>query len=331
MKNIIKLNSFLKGVFARIILNTKTQDLHYYRILFGIIVFINLQNINFISEVPNSLFRPNVFNAINLLNTWPSYLFLQSLHVLMVLTSLTIILGIKTRISLITFGILTLIKSSILFGFGKIDHNIIIVVTTILLAFTNSGRKLALVSDRKIKNPNLSIAILALFIVFAFFTAGLAKAKNWIDFDMSTSGFLSWFFRGFYTLGRNELLAPLVLELPFWLMEIMDYLAVIFEITGFLFLIHSRKAWYYYIFIACLFHLFNTLFLNISFKPHILIFGIWFFTPFLKRYKILFLIVPVVFYFKDLTFGLIGWLLISIVGLVLAISTKGFKQEMSVN
>lgn len=45
----------------------------------------------------------------------------------------------------------------------------------------------------------------------------------------------------------------------------MDFIAVAFELSPLLFLLTSKKAWRAWILIACLFHTFNTLMLNINF------------------------------------------------------------------
>lgn len=41
-------------------------------------------------------------------------------------------------------------------------------------------------------------SFLGILIAFGFLTAGWAKAFSWIDFDLTTSGFLSWFYSGYF-------------------------------------------------------------------------------------------------------------------------------------
>jgi hypothetical protein len=86
----------------------------------------------------------------------------------------------------------------------------------------------ALVPDLRIdpKIAERALATAGLFIAFGMFTAGLEKALHWINFDFSTSGFLSWFYPGYFTLDRKLLLAPAVLKVPPYLFKILDFLAV---------------------------------------------------------------------------------------------------------
>lgn len=325
MKRFIILNNNLRLIFQRLIHNTKVGNLHYFRIILGILFLINTQNLSFLGLMPNSLFRPDVLNFTNLFDSWPSHLFFEFLFYTKIILAVALILGIKARVVFILIGLLGIIQSGFMYSFGKIDHGILMNVLPFAMAFTNSGCKGAIVPDKRLKSPNLSISILAVFITFGFFTAGLEKAFVWIDFNFSTSGFLSWFYPSYYSIGRDKLLASFVLNFPWWLTEIMDYIAVLFELTGIIFLFISRKTWFYYLLIASIFHLFNTLFLNIPFQAHILIFGLWFLTPFLSKFKFLVLLIPLIFLFDNIYFPLIGWISIIGLGLILVSKKYNFK------
>jgi len=104
------------------------------------------------------------------------------------------------------------------------------------------------------------------------FTAGFDKALHWINFDLSTSGFLSWFYGGYYTLDRKLLLAPLVLKLHPHLTKVLDFAAVALELSPFLFLLAGRTAWRAWLLIATCFHLANALVLNIPFYFHVIVY-----------------------------------------------------------
>lgn len=332
MKRFIDLNNYLRLFYQRLNKITRVDNLEYFRIILGLLFLLNFRDLSFLGEMPNSLYRPNVLNFTNLFDTWPSSIFFAILYYLRILFAITIILGIKTRLSFISLGIITIIQSGYIYSFGKIDHGVLMNILPFVMAFTDSGCKKAILPDKPLKVPDLSISILAIFITFGFFTAGLEKGLNWIDFDTNTSGFLSWLYPSYYSIGRDKLLAPLALKFPWWLTEIMDYTAVIFELTGLIFLIISRKTWFVYLVVASVFHLFNTLFLNIPFQIHILVFGIWLLTPFLKKHKILILLIPIIFYFKSIYFPLIGWILISVLGLIQVFEKYrfGFKNEQTV-
>ena len=103
-------------------------------------------------------------------------------------------------------------------------------------------------------------------------TAGFGKALNWIDLNLTTSGFLSWFYSGYFNHGRDRLLAPLVLKISEPLVwELIDTLAVVFEL-GALLAILSRQRWYAWLTTACIFHLANCLLLNIDFEMNAIVY-----------------------------------------------------------
>jgi hypothetical protein len=104
------------------------------------------------------------------------------------------------------------------------------------------------------------------------FTAGFDKALHWINFDLSTGGFLSWFYSGYYILDRKLLLAPLVYRVPPQLFKILDYAAVAFELSPFFFLLAGRTAWRAWLLVAICFHLANALLLNIPFYGQVLVY-----------------------------------------------------------
>lgn len=326
MKGFIGLNNFLRSFYQRLNRITRVENLEYFRIAVGLLFLIYFKDLSYLGELPNSLYRPDVLNFTNIFDAWPSSTFFEILFYFQLLLAILIVLGIKTRLSFILVGIMMMIQSGFVYSFGKIDHGILMNILPFIMAFTNSGCNKAIVPDKQLSAPNLSISILAIFIVFGFFTAGLEKALVWIDFNTNTSGFLSWFYPSYYSIGRDQLLAPLVLDFPWWFTEIIDYTAVIFELTGLLFLLFSRKAWITYLLIASIFHLLNTLLLNIPFHLHILIFGIWLITPYLSRFKFLVLLIPLLFYFQNIYFPLISWVLIIVLGGVELIKKREPKK-----
>ena len=326
MKKHTGLNNNLRSFYQRLNRISRVYNLEYFRIILGILFLINGIDLSFLGELPNSLYRPHVLNFTNIFNAWPSTTFFNVLFCFRILLATAIVLGIKTRLSFIWIGVVMLVESGFTYSFGKIDHGILMNILPFVMAFTNSGCDKAVLPDKQLKSPDLSISILAIFITFGFFTAGLEKAYHWVDFNTSTSGFLSWFYPSYYSIGRDKLLAPFVLHFPWWFTEILDYTAVLFELSGLVFLLLSRRAWIVFLFIASVFHLFNTLFLNIPFGLHILIFGVWLVTPFLAKFRFFILLIPLLFFFGNLYFSLIGWLFISFLGLVLLIEEDNAKH-----
>lgn len=249
-----------------------SQSLSRLRIIYGLFILI-FYNFNFawIGEIPQGLFRPKFFSLSNLFNGFPSYSIMLTIEVLLVISAFCLLLGIKARIAGIIFVIVYFVANSFHFSFGKIDHGEIVFLIFILgLSFTNWGVNNALIPDRgvAISTQKRILAILAVVLCFGMFTAGFEKALYWVDFNLETGGFLRWFYNGFFTHGRDYLLAPIVIRLPPKIFETADYFAVVFELVPFIALFLGKKWWLVWLLIASVFHLANTLLLNISFTAH---------------------------------------------------------------
>ncbi|MEO1402614.1 MAG: hypothetical protein AAFV72_15400 [Cyanobacteria bacterium J06635_1] len=179
-----------------------------------------------------------------------------------------------TRASTIGLLVLLLLGNNFQFSLGKIDHTILYLCVLLVMCFQHWGAFFSVDALQRRPRPSrqpdepANLSLLGLFIAFGFFTAGFGKALSWVDFDLSTSGFLSWLYRGYYNFGADQLLAPLAIQinLPI-LWELVDYSAVIFEL-GFCVAILRRRSWYLWLTIACLFHLMNCLLLNIPFNEN---------------------------------------------------------------
>ena len=248
------------------------DSLSKLRIIYGlfILLFFN-PSFAWIGEIPQGLFRPKFFSLSNLFNGFPNYNILLILEVLLIISAFCLLLGIKARLAGIIFTVIYFIGNSFRFSFGKVDRgNIMVLVFILGLSFTNWGADNALIPDRRVSKSrqNRILAILAVILCFGMFTAGFEKALYWVDFDLQTGGFLRWFYNGFYTNGRDNLLAPVVTTLPPQIFELADYFAVVFELTPLVALFFGKKWWWSWLLIASIFHLANTLLLNINFTAH---------------------------------------------------------------
>jgi hypothetical protein len=236
-------------------------------------------------DVPPGFYRPKPLTITSFLKGWPPPVYFELTEIIIIVLLILVVLGIRSRISLILLFIIILINNSFPYSFGKIDHHFIFNLLFLVLALTNSGSVFALIPDKKIKFQSVTLGVFALSIVFAFFTAGLQKAYHWIDFDLKTSGVLRWFYDSYFDSGNRGYLAPHFFDTPIWLIEIMDYAAAIFEITGLFFLIYSKRTWFIFLILASFFHFSNTLILGISFIGHIVVYGLWLLSPMLQNLK----------------------------------------------
>jgi hypothetical protein len=228
----------------------------------------------FVGQVPQAFYNPPVLSLAFLFAGFPPYWLMLAGDLVRIWFVVLITIGIKTRFCTIVLCLLTFISNNFVYSLGKIDHDTLVWAVALCLAFTDWGVAYALVPDRRV-NPKAATRALAtagVLIAFGFFTAGFEKALHWINFDLSTGGFLSWFYGGYYTFDRKLLLAPLVFRVPPQLFKILDYAAVAFELSPFFCLLAGRTAWRAWLLVATCFHIANTLLLNIPFWDHVVVY-----------------------------------------------------------
>jgi len=247
------------------------RSLSILRISYGLFIIVfATPSFSWISKVPQSLFLPPTISLANLFDGFPSYAWLLVIDVSLFVCSICLLFGVKARYAGILFSALDIIGSSFSFSFGKIDHFIMFPVFIFGLSFTNWGVGYALIPDKEVakKQQRRVLAILAVILCFGMFTAGFEKARHWIDFDLTKGGFIDWFYSGFFSTDRQYFLAPFILIIPPQTFEIFDYFTVIFELSPIIALISGRKWWLLWLFVASMFHLANTVLLNIPFPVH---------------------------------------------------------------
>lgn len=262
----------------KVITNTIRSDesLAIFRWIFGfysLILFTPYYS--WISSVPPGLFDPPLFSIAYLFDSFPGGIAFVLSDYICLIAILCITIGVKARLFTVILLLVKIFCLSFFFSFGKIDHNILENILLLCMIFSNWGSNYALIPDKKFSEglTNKALSLLAVFICFGMFSAGILKLVIWIDFDFKTSGFLTWYYRGYFNLGRTNFLAPYILELPRFSFELFDYLAALFEVSGFIMLLKSRKSWFIWLMVACFFHLSNTLILNIPFLEHSIVYA----------------------------------------------------------
>jgi hypothetical protein len=250
-------------------------SLGLFRIFWGMYILLFVAPYSaFVGQVPQSFYNPPVLSLAFLFAGFPPYWLMLAGDLVRIWLVVLITIGIKTRLCTIVLCLLTFILTNFVYSFGKINHDALVWAVALCLAFTDWGVPYALVPDRRI-NPKVArraLATAGVLIAFGMFTAGFDKALHWINFDLSTGGFLSWFYSGYYTLDRKLLLSPFVLKLPPQSFKILDFAAVAFELSPFFFLLAGRAGWRAWILVATCFHLANALLLNIPFYIHVLVY-----------------------------------------------------------
>lgn len=255
---------------------TDAPSLAIYRIVFSTFtILFYWPQFRWIATAPESFFDPPTVSLGALASGFPPHWALAGLDVGVLALTILVLLGLYTRTSTILLLVLLLVGFQFQFSFGKIDHNFIYLSVLPVMAWLGWGKHYSLDARRQRQedvtereNRPVSLHLLAFILAFGFLTAGIPKALAWIDFDLQTSGALSWLYSGYFNLGRKALMAPVAMGLDsplFW--EAADLAVVIFE-TGWIVALFSRRLWYGWLAAACGFHLFNGLVLNIPFLPH---------------------------------------------------------------
>lgn len=270
MKSVLSLYNKL---WQRIIESTSVDPnviRSYRNIYVFIFILLFVPHFSWLANIPDALYNPPRLSIAMFFGGFPNIYILVFFQCLLLISlSLIPFKRLSVTFGLVSFFII-IIFSNIRYSIGKIDHEILLPVA--LLCFTLGNWKQSKENENYIL-PIPPETLLAIFIGFGMFTAGFQKALYWIDFDLNYSGFLSWFYPGYYNLGRQALLAPVVFKLPSIIIESLDYFAVAFELSALPVIFFGKKIyWKIWIFIACCFHLAILLFLNISFLMHILVY-----------------------------------------------------------
>jgi hypothetical protein len=252
-----------------------TSGLGVLRVITGLYVLgFSAPYLSWVNGAPPAFYNPPLLSLGRLLPSFPPAWVTWSMDVVQLLAYAALALGIRARrTTLLLFGV-GLLRQNVAYSFGKIDHDIMLYLLLGCMAFSGWGKRLALVPDAPSRwdAPDKALALLAVCFAFAMSSVGLQKGLNWLDFDTSTSGFLSWFVQGYFEYDRNALLAPHVLDMPPFALELVDYAGVVFESSCLFMLLRGRVAWRGWLVCACVFHLMNTLTLNIPFLENLLIY-----------------------------------------------------------
>ena len=266
------------------------EGLGLYRIfaalLFLIFLLPDFGFYSTLNAMPDDLFTPPP-GPMMLFDSFPPEIFLQSVHVLLVISWIGVLVGFKTKWSSIAAGISMLVLQGFMFSLGKINHELLLSVTPIVMAFSNWGTKFS-VDERLNKDAaevqGWPLVLLALFIGFMMFTAGFPKILGgWLD--PSTQATRGHLFNQFFLRERQELLAEFAVRFDVaFVWEFLDWATIIFEVG---FLVAVWKAGWTRLFVcfAAIFHFSTMMTLNIAFLPNFLAYAA--FVKWEKVYRII--------------------------------------------
>ena len=264
------LRVFERDAFASY--GSKVVDLAIYRILYASFVLLGEVPVaSWLPLAPKAFFYPPLGPAALFTGTPPASVLL-ALNVLLLIFVAMLIVGWRTTLASVGTGLTLMILKAWAYSLGKIDHDIFIVVVPLLLAFSGWGRAHS-IDARYLPPPGndpvaqLPLALLALVVGFAMFTAGWAKiTSGWLDPSVhATYGHLV---QNYFFTGRETVAGGMALQVDSgWFWKAGDWSAVALE-TGFLFAAVHRRALCVWMALATLFHLGVLLLFDIPFPTN---------------------------------------------------------------
>lgn len=272
-------NTFEKWIFDSY--SPGANGLALYRIFASLFyLFFLLPDFEFyltLASFPTDFFSPPP-GPMMLLEDFPPAWILQLIHVLLILSWVCVLLGFKTKKASITAGIFMMILQGFMFSLGKVNHEILLSVTPMLMAFSNWGVAFSFDSlkhKESKKTEGWPLVLLALFIGFMMFSAGLPKILGgWLD--PSTQATKGHLLNQYFVRGRQDLLAHIAIQIDAaWLWEFLDWATIFFEI-GFLIAVLKAKWFRLFVCFAVLFHFSTMMTLNIAFLSNFMAYAAFF-------------------------------------------------------
>jgi uncharacterized membrane protein YphA (DoxX/SURF4 family) len=230
-----------------------------------------LEEYTFLAHLPAGFFSPPPGPMMLFGGFPPLYIFLV-IQCLFIVSLICLTVGYSTKTASLAAGILLLVLKGFIYSLGKINHDILLAVVPLVMAFSGWGRAYSLDSLHRVKvkypTGSWTITLLALIIGFMFFSAGFPKILGgWLN--IHTHAAFGHYLKEYFVVGRTDLLAPYGVHLNPIIWKCFDYLTVFFEV-GFLAAIVHPRSTKLFISLAVLFHFGIMLLLNIAFWPNIL-------------------------------------------------------------
>lgn len=264
--------------------------LSLYRIIYAafVLLVVGSPPFRWISNKPDIFFNPPTYSITNLFEGFPSVYFFWGLEVVIIILLVFLLFGFQTRWTslLLALGLFTGFGWS--YAYGKINHDtLLMALVPLVMGFSHWGAHFSL-DQRNRTAPGRErawpVALLALLLGFAMFTAGVPKLlSGWLD--PATQAVQGHTIRQHYDFFADQFMTPWLITFDnplFW--EVLDYSAVLFEV-GFLLAVVRQPLFRLFVALVVIFHLANCFMLNIDFSRNIalyLLFVYW--PPLLKNF-----------------------------------------------
>jgi hypothetical protein len=229
-----------------------------------------------LSSIPDAFFFPPA-GPIQLLSGFPSAAVLTALEAGALSALVALLLGYRTHVAGIAFGVLSILQCGLRYSTGKIDHELLIVLVPVVLAWSGWGDRFSVDEWRhgrphRRRRPSARpIAVLALLVGATFAASGAAKTlTGWLD--PRGSAVWGWAVTyqdyGWPVNDVNRWLVPRYVP-ALW--EAMDVATVLFEL-GFLVAALSGRWFRPYLVLALGFHIGILLVFGIDFSRLLLLY-----------------------------------------------------------
>ncbi len=224
-----------------------------------------------LESLPNEFFTPPP-GPMMLFDEFPPEIFLRFIHGLLIVSWIGVLVGFKTKWTSILAGISMLVLQGFMFSLGKINHEILLSVTPIVMAFSNWGAAFSVDSrynEEVEPAEGWPLVLLALLLGFMMFTAGFPKILGgWLD--PSTQATRGHLFNQFFARERQDFLAEFAVRFDVaFIWEVLDWATILFEI-GFLVAVWKTGWTRLFVCFAVIFHFSTMMTLNIAFLPNFL-------------------------------------------------------------
>lgn len=255
-----------------------SEGLGLYRIFaalfFLVFLFPDVAFYSTLDSFPDAFFTPPPGPMV-LFDGFPPETFLRFIHGLLMVSWVGVLVGYKTKWSSILAGLSMVILQGFMFSLGKINHEILLAATPIIMAFSNWGAAFSVDStygEEKESVEGWPLVLLALLLGFMMFTAGFPKILGgWLD--PSTQATRGHLFNQFFVRERQDLFAEFAVQFDVaFVWEVLDWATIFFEVG---FLVATWKAGWTRLFIcfAAIFHFSTMMTLNIPFLVNFLVYA----------------------------------------------------------
>lgn len=232
------------------------RGLGFSRILFAIYLFLfEYPRYQWMAAFPGAFYTPPLGFGI-FFRQQPSGIVMWLLLAAIITLTISLLIGWKTRLSGIGLAVLIFAGNTFAYSFGKINHDILIIIVLAVMSFSGWERQFSL--DRRFKRfegevSGWPLALLAMMIGLAMLSAALPKATSgWLD--PSTVCVKGHIVYNFYATERPTWLAAVALQhTPFWIWKCLDWMTVAIE-AAFVLAMFSKLAFRTVCALAVFFH-----------------------------------------------------------------------------